>query len=202
MNCKKLTFLKWNIHFGAEIVENVFAKMTIVWNTTVWKVSINERLIKGMETVIVNKQTFLVFISFRPHPRGEGPRVGPGHPQTDGRSERAMGAPERACGWLAQSSGASLGTTPGTAELHGPARSPADSGGGGQSYLAACRRPADRLSTGPHRQDHGESERQQCLTYHWHKDIKSGVTHPIPLCMKHWVIFYKPPLLCDLQDLI
>ena len=131
-----------------------------------------------METVIVNIITFSTTLfslssfllslplSSRPHPRGEGPRVGPGHPQTDGRGEGTVGASERACGWLAQSGGASLGATPGTAELHGPARSAADSGGGSQRNLAARGGPADRLSAGPHRKDHGESMREQCLTYH------------------------------------
>lgn len=132
-----------------------------------------------MKTVFVSKITcFSVFSlsSSRPNPRGEGPRVGPGHPQADGRGEGAVGASERTHGWLAESGGASLGATPGVAELHGPAGPAADSGGGGQSYLAACGGSADRLSAGPHRQDHGGSERNH--TYRSHQDIKSGVRHP------------------------
>lgn len=85
-----------------------------------------------------------------------------------------MGASERTHGRLAESGGGSLGASPGAAELHGPARPAADSGRGGQSYLAACGRSADRLSAGPHRQNHGESERQ-------HERIKSAVRHPTHL---------------------
>lgn len=71
-----------------------------------------------------------------------------------------MGASERTHGGLAESGGASLGATPGAAELHGPARPAADTSRGDQSYLAARWGSADRLLAGPHRQDHGESERR------------------------------------------
>lgn len=90
--------------------------------------------------------------------RGEGPGFGPGYPQTDGWGEGALGASERTHRWLAESGGPSLGAPPGAAELHGPARPAADSGGGGQSCLAARGRSAYRRPAGPHRQDRGESE--------------------------------------------
>lgn len=77
-----------------------------------------------------------------------------------------MGASERTHGRLAESGGASLGAPPGAAELHGPARPAADSGRGGQSHLATCGGSADRLSAGPHREDHGELEIVRSCTPH------------------------------------
>lgn len=108
--------------------------------------------------------SFFLMFSSRSYSRGEGPRFGPGHPQTDGWGEGALGASERTHRWLAESGGPSLGAPPGAAEFHGPARPAADSGRGGQSCLAARGRPAYRRPAGPHRQDRGESEALRIYT--------------------------------------
>lgn len=102
--------------------------------------------------------------SSRSYSRGEGPWFGPGYPQTNRWGEGALGASERTHKWLAESGGPSLGAPSGAAELHGPARPAADSGRGGQSYLAACGRSAYRRPAGPHRQDRGESETLRSYT--------------------------------------